>query len=246
MRCTCLIPFYNESQNIEEVLNKILEVEEIDEVLCVNDCSTDNTAEIIKSRFPKINLVERFENGGKSAAVRTGLNYINSELTLLFDADISDVDFDEINSAIKSMKKGVADMLILRRDYAPINHFFPADILICGERILPTNDLRRIFKEDFQGYAMEFEINNYYLKRNAKIMYMLCSTKNTHKTMKWGMIDGIKREIDVFYKILIRDYGILKYNLPKQYFEITNSRNYLHPLLHHLDTEDIKLLNEET
>lgn len=64
-----LMPTFNNEQTLEMVLRSVLEYTQ--DVIVVNDGSTDSTAEILK-QFPQINLVEYKPNRGKGYALRQG------------------------------------------------------------------------------------------------------------------------------------------------------------------------------
>ena len=69
-----IIPVYNEQGNIEKILEKINSKIKIEkEVIVINDGSTDNTLEELKSSNCKIiNLVR---NSGKGFAMKEGIKY---------------------------------------------------------------------------------------------------------------------------------------------------------------------------
>src|SRR5258706_2420228 len=64
-----LIPTYNNAQTLATVLNQVLEY--TDQVIVVNDGSTDATTQILLS-FPRIDLVSYPTNQGKGYALRKG------------------------------------------------------------------------------------------------------------------------------------------------------------------------------
>jgi len=77
-----LVPAYNESKTIELILNKILNVDLKSviqkELVIVNDCSTDNTIEVVKNYIQahqdtNIRLYEQPINKGKGAAITSGV-----------------------------------------------------------------------------------------------------------------------------------------------------------------------------
>ncbi len=72
LNCCVLIPTYNNSTTIEQVIKDVLEYS--DDVCVVNDGSTDNTLEIL-SQFPQIKLHTYPKNAGKGWALREGFKY---------------------------------------------------------------------------------------------------------------------------------------------------------------------------
>jgi dolichyl-phosphate beta-glucosyltransferase len=94
--CTVVIPAYNESARIAGSLEKILAHATRRawsvEILVVNDGSTDNTADIVRSyaeRNPQLRLVENPGNRGKGYSVRNGMLQGQGDILLFSDADLS-------------------------------------------------------------------------------------------------------------------------------------------------------------
>ena len=88
-----LIPFYNESGNVLPLLEEVHETLNgiACEVVCVNDCSADATAdELIEAaeKWPETVVVfNHIERAGKSAALFTGLKAVRGLWTQLIDGD---------------------------------------------------------------------------------------------------------------------------------------------------------------
>lgn len=97
MILSVIIPAYNESKTIHLILDKILAVNlpyDIQkEIVIVNDCSTDNTVEMVElymKEHPEANirLFSQAKNQGKGAAIRKGIEHITSDFIIIQDADL--------------------------------------------------------------------------------------------------------------------------------------------------------------
>lgn len=96
MHLSVIIPAYNEARRITDTLISIrdyLSREPYDwEVLVMNDGSTDNTAEIVRSfgtQNPKFRLVDNRKNHGKGYVVKQGILETKGDFRLFTDADNS-------------------------------------------------------------------------------------------------------------------------------------------------------------
>jgi glycosyltransferase involved in cell wall biosynthesis len=88
MRLTIVIPAYNEEKYIGQCLKSCTEhaSEFLEEIIVVDNASTDATAEVAK-RFPKVRVVEETQKGLTHARQR-GLMEIRTELYGSIDADM--------------------------------------------------------------------------------------------------------------------------------------------------------------
>jgi glycosyltransferase involved in cell wall biosynthesis len=84
-----LMPAYNATAFLDEAIRSILEQTFTDfDLLVVDDCSTDGTAEMIRSyEDPRVHLMQRSENGGVVSALNVGLDHVKHKYIARMDAD---------------------------------------------------------------------------------------------------------------------------------------------------------------
>ncbi len=99
-----VIPTYNESENIQHILNAITSLELALDILVVDDSSPDGTAEFVRQlsdTHPHIHLSVRTEKNGLGPAYVHGFNWaLNKGYTYLFEMD---ADFSHPPKAITPM-----------------------------------------------------------------------------------------------------------------------------------------------
>jgi glycosyltransferase involved in cell wall biosynthesis len=91
LRLSVLIPVYNERHTVESLLDVVHSVPMPKEVICVDDCSTDGTAEILeglRSAGRLDRLLRHPTNRGKGAAIRTALAVSTGNVVIVQDADL--------------------------------------------------------------------------------------------------------------------------------------------------------------
>ena len=89
MKFSILVPAYNEEQSISSCLNSLISVAyDEKEVIVVDDASTDRTIQAIEKYFSKgVILVRRGKNGGRAAALNSGLQRATGDVIITTDAD---------------------------------------------------------------------------------------------------------------------------------------------------------------
>jgi glycosyltransferase involved in cell wall biosynthesis len=85
-----LIPVYNERNTIDVIIDQVRSVPVRQEIICVDDASTDGTREILqrlKAEGRIDTLILQEVNRGKGAAIRTALQASSGNVVIVQDAD---------------------------------------------------------------------------------------------------------------------------------------------------------------
>ena len=111
-----IMPAYNEASKIKNTLENIYSIEEIDEIIVVDDGSSDNTSEIVSSiESKKIKIFKLEKNKGKGYALNYGLNIAieNADIIGFLDADLGSSS-KEVKKLIDSILNNEADVIIAK------------------------------------------------------------------------------------------------------------------------------------
>jgi len=90
MKVSVVIPSYNEVNTIKEILRRVQAENIAEEILIVDDGSTDGTRDILndfKGKEP-YRIIFHEQNQGKGAAVRTGIQQSKGDIIIIQDADL--------------------------------------------------------------------------------------------------------------------------------------------------------------
>jgi len=109
-----IIPCYNEVETIEPVLQRVMAVDLADEIIIIDDGSTDGTREVLKQieaeGYANVRILYHERNQGKGAAVVTGYTAATSDVFLIQDADF-EYDPRDYPILLKPIEEGVSKVV---------------------------------------------------------------------------------------------------------------------------------------
>lgn len=102
-----IIPAFNEGARIRAVLEAVRGSSLPDEIIVVNDASTDNTSAVAKS-IEGVRVIELPRNAGKGGAMAVGVEATQADVLLFIDADLQGVRPEHIDAILKPCSTGAA------------------------------------------------------------------------------------------------------------------------------------------
>lgn len=107
-----IVPVYNETGTIRQILEKINAVKIDKEIIVVDDGSSDGTEKILRDiKYNNLKIIHHSSNRGKGAAFLTGLFHAQGDFVIIQDADLE----YEPNDYLKLMeviKENNADIVL--------------------------------------------------------------------------------------------------------------------------------------
>ena len=148
-----VIPAYNEEENILDTINSVKSIDSIDEIVVVDDGSTDKTSQIVEDLDVK--LIRLQKNLGKGFAIKKVIETMDFEYLVLLDGDLGESS-SEINKLIKPVIEDECDVTIARFGKARKKGGFGlvknlakyGVYLYTGEKIDTTLSGQRVYKKE--------------------------------------------------------------------------------------------------
>ena len=139
-----IIPIYNEEKTVQSLLDKVLhaDVPVSMEILMIDDGSTDRSAELCREWIEKnrnatshiLKLIQR-ENGGKGAAVKTGIRESTGDVVIIQDADL-EYEPDDFARCITPILHGECKVVYGSREADNRNRMFSSPSFFLGGLLL--------------------------------------------------------------------------------------------------------------
>lgn len=209
---TAIIPALNEAHTIGSVVRTIRSVFEIDEIIVVNDGSTDRTS--VVARTAGATVIDLPQNIGKGGAMRVGALSTKADILFFADADLLGLRFDHVRSVLAPVMHGSAAMCIGLRDrWGNLTEFFSKlDPLLAigGQRAIRRDIFDALPSEYFKAFEIETAMNHYCQTHKYPVTYVkLDGLDQVVKEEKYGLIDGFLRRLVMTAQIVRRRVSFL-------------------------------------
>jgi glycosyltransferase involved in cell wall biosynthesis len=170
---TVVMPCYNEAGTIREVVKQVLESPYTQELIVIDDGSTDGTAPILDSLTdPRIRVLRHERNLGKGAALRWGFTEATAPFVIVQDADL-EYDPQEYGEVLQPLLDGRADVVF-------------------GSRFLSGRPHRVLYYWHSVGNRMLTTVSNMFTNLN------LTDMETCYKAFRREVIQSIDIEEDRF------------------------------------------------
>ena len=155
-----ILPAYNEERNVGAVLEVLRATQILDEIILVDDGSSDQTVELLRQfaeSDPRARLICHEKNQGKGQAVFTGWAATNAPYIIMLDSDLKNLHPEHVVALIEPILDRRADMTLGLFMGGHINTDFShwATPFLTGQRGLRSDLLNHVSREASAGYGFE-------------------------------------------------------------------------------------------
>jgi glycosyltransferase involved in cell wall biosynthesis len=222
---SCVICAYNEASRIRGVLDVVEAHPLFDEVIVVDDGSTDGTDEVLHA-YPTLRVIRYAANRGKTYALSEGIAAARNGLIMLLDADLTGLTAENLDALAKPVLACEAEVSIsLRRNSLALYRFLGMDF-VSGERVIPKSLLVHALFEMKQlpRWGGEVFMNRLIVAGKLRVAVVRwANVSNVRKCEKVGVWNGAMQDIRMIWDVLrvisplqavIQTIGLLVLTLP--------------------------------
>jgi glycosyltransferase involved in cell wall biosynthesis len=214
---SCVVCAYNEADRIKNILDVIVGHPALDEVIVVNDGSTDATLALLQS-YPTIRLLSHTPNRGKTYALSRGISAARYDHLMLLDADLSGVTPAAIELLAAPVMRGEAEVSISMRAnslwlYRQIGLDF-----VSGERVAPKWLLKGAVEAMLKlpRWGGEVYMNEIFIRQQCRIAVVrwrkVINVRKYHKFGAWrGALAELKMIADA--ASVLTPIGLVRQNI---------------------------------
>src|SRR3989344_6245373 len=164
---SAIVPFFNEEKQVTKVIRQLLKSPLIDEVICINDGSTDKSLDKVQKFNGSVTLISLKRNHGKGYALTQGIKQAKGKIVVFFDSDLTNLTLKHIEILINPILKNKAKAVL---GYPTGGYFSPFFKDVTGERAYYRSDilphLNVIAKTN--RFSTEYYLNEIFRARDIK------------------------------------------------------------------------------
>lgn len=209
MKVSAIVPAYNEAERIGPVLQALLGSKKVDEIIVVDDGSTDNTAEVAKSYGVEVLSLPR--NMGKAAALDHGVKLAKNDVFLFLDADLVGLRPEHIDRMIEAYERKSLYMVIgVFKEGRP--HTDLSQVIapyLSGQRVLNRDLWERVRKHERMDFGVEMALTKLALKEGweeerVELNGVTHVMKEEKRGFPQGLVDRLKMYGDIIRSVFTK------------------------------------------
>ena len=261
MDISVVVPLYNEAESLPELaawIERVMKEHGFTyEVLFINDGSTDNSWDVIKSlseKNPALKGVSFRRNYGKSPALNTGFERVQGDVVITMDADLQDSP-DEIPELYRMITEDGYDLVSgwKKKRYDPLSKTIPTKLFNATARKVSGIHNLHDFNCGLKAYRREVvkhievygDMHRYvpYLAKNAgfgKIGEKVVQHQaRKYGTTKFGLDRFVNGYLDLITLWFMSKFGVK----PMHFFGLIGSLMFMLGFLSAIVVGGMKLYN---
>ena len=195
-RVAAVIPARNEEGTVADVVRAAQEARLVDEVIVVDNASSDGTARAAAAQGA---LIVTEPLPGKGEAMKAGVAATDAELIVFLDADLVGLRPEHVDALVEAVLGG-AGMACGLFDRGPVLnpvfvHLLPA---LTGERALRRELFESVTPDFLHGYRIEAALNSLAAEQGLPVVRFVCPGMwHRPKERKLGPVHGFAAKVSM-------------------------------------------------
>jgi glycosyltransferase involved in cell wall biosynthesis len=203
LRKSAIIPAYNEGHTIGSVLATMVASNLLDEIIVVNDGSSDHTSQVATGIG--VTVMDLPGNRGKGYAMTLGLAASSGEVVLFLDADLVGLQASHIEALLLPVTSGRADMTVGQfqsgRFWTTLSQRITP--FLSGQRAVQRSKLDGMGDFSNSRFGIETLLTLHFRKNHFPTeLVMLQHLTHVVKEEKLGFCKGFTSRLKMYWDIL--------------------------------------------
>jgi len=206
---SAIVPAYNESETVADVVRVLEAHAAIDDIIVIDDGSADDTAQ--RARETSATVVRFETNQGKAAAMAKGVELARHETIFFLDADLKGLTQETIDRLIHPVLSGEFDMYVAIRDrkQSLLNKIVYFSPILGGERVLSKALWRQVPDWCVKSFQIEIALNYFSKRSDSKMGWALMpGLMHIKKEKQRGFWPGTFARVKMYGELLVISFKL--------------------------------------
>jgi glycosyltransferase involved in cell wall biosynthesis len=202
VRVAALIPAHNEAATVGDVVRIVRQSSLIHEVIVIDNASSDRTSEVAARAGARI---VHEPTPGKGEAMRAGCVATDAEILVFFDADLLNLTLDHVDSLVRPMLAGQAEMVCGLFDRGPLINplYLRALPILTGQRAIRRDLFCSLAESATTGFRIEAAMNSLIAVRGLRRIDFICPNLwQRSKEKKRGFVTGLIARLKMYGSVV--------------------------------------------
>lgn len=202
-KVAAIIPAFNEERTVARVVRAVRTANVADEVIVVDDGSTDQTAKVAERSGARVISLEK--NVGKGGAMKAGAESTDADFLLYLDADLVGLTQTHLESLINPVVLGHADMTVGVFDEGRFATDMAQKIapFLSGQRAMKRKIIDTLPDLETSGYGVEVALSRHAEQQGLRVQRVeLKHVAQVTKEEKIGYLKGFRARLRMYWEIL--------------------------------------------